>query len=300
MFSKTKKTKKIDTEQREQFEYAQARIKQKKNLMRHFIFFLVGSIFLLGINYFSAIGDDFFMKGWPIWILLIWAFLFLIHVFNVFIMNTFMGKEWEHGQLSKLKAKQEKKIMELQLQVEQEMPIPSEKKNQNLLSKSTKDNVITMIAAAGANNELGRDNELLWHLPDDFKRFKQLTTGHHIIMGRKTFESFPKPLPNRTHIVITRNKDYKKDGAVIAHNMEEALSLTEGDQQPFIIGGGEIYKIGLDFAEKIELTRVHGAFDADTYFPEIPRTKWDLVSEDHHDIDDRHKYAFSYQTFLRK
>jgi dihydrofolate reductase len=157
-----------------------------------------------------------------------------------------------------------------------------------------------MIAAAGANDELGRNNELVWHLPDDFKRFKLLTTGHHIIMGRKTFESFPKPLPNRIHVVITRNKGYKKEGAVIAHSMEEAISIAEGDKQPFIIGGGEIYKMGLEFAQKIELTRVHGAFKADTFFPEISKTKWKLVSEDHHDKDDRHEFAFSYETFLRK
>ena len=300
MFSKTKKREKIDTEQREQFEYAQARIKQKKRLMRHFIIFMVGSIFLAIINYSSDFGDTFFIKGWPVWALLIWSFLFLIHVFNVFIMNTFMSKEWEHKQLSKLKAKQEKRILELQKQVEKEMPIQNTKKKQTLISKSPDDKVITMIAAAGANNELGLNNELVWHLPDDFKRFKQLTTGHHIIMGRKTFESFPKPLPNRTHVVITSNKGYEKEGAIIVNSMEEAISITEGDKQPFIIGGGEIYKIGLEFAQKIELTRVHGAFKADTFFPEIPRTKWKLASEDNHDKDDRHEFSFSYQTFLRK
>ncbi|MFT5436519.1 MAG: dihydrofolate reductase [Ulvibacter sp.] len=300
MFSRTKKIEKIDTEQREQFEYALARIKQKQKLMRHFIVFLVGSIFLVIINPILGYGDDFFIKNWFIWALLIWAFLFLIHVFNVFIMNTFMSKEWEHKQLSKLKAKQEKRVLELQIQVEKEIPIPNEKQNQILRSKSQEDKTITMIAAAGANNELGLNNDLIWHLPDDFKRFKQLTTGHHIIMGRKTFESFPKPLPNRTHIVITRNKGYAKEGAIIAHSMEEAISITEGDMQPFIIGGGEIYKIGLEFAQKIELTRVHGAFKADTFFPEIPSSKWKLALEDDHDKDDRHEFAFSYQTFIRK
>lgn len=298
MFSKTKKTKKIDIEQREQFEYAMTRIKQKKKLMRHFIVFMVGSIFLVILKYFSDFGDDFFIKGWPVWFILIWAFLFFIHVFNVFIMNTFMSKEWEHKQLSKLKAKQEKRILELQIQVEKE--IPNATKNQTLISKSPEDKLVTMIAAAGTNDELGLNNELVWHLPDDFKRFKKLTTGHHIIMGRKTFESFPKLLPNRTHVVITRDKGYKKEGAVIVHSMEEAISITEGDKQPFIIGGGEIYKIGLEFAHSIELTRVHGSFKADTFFPEIPSEKWKLVSEDKHDKDDRHEFAFSYQTFSRK
>jgi len=160
--------------------------------------------------------------------------------------------------------------------------------------------MITIIAAAGKNNELGKENDLVWHLPDDFKRFKQLTTGHHIIMGRKTFESFPKPLPNRTHLVITRNKDYKKEGAVIVHSMEEALNRAEGDPQPFIIGGGEIYKMGMPFVEKIELTRVHGTFEADTFFPEIPEKDFKLISETEHEKDERHDYCFTYQTFLRK
>ena len=100
--------------------------------------------------------------------------------------------------------------------------------------------MLTMIAAAAENNALGKDGDLVWHLPDDFKRFKKLTTGHHIIMGRKTFESFPKPLPNRTHIVITRNRDYTKEGCIVVHNLEDALKIAEGDTQPFIIGGGNL------------------------------------------------------------
>lgn len=160
--------------------------------------------------------------------------------------------------------------------------------------------MITMIAAAGENNELGRDNELVWHLPDDFKRFKQLTTGHHIIMGRKTFESFPKLLPNRTHIVITRNKKYHQRGVIIVHSMEEALNQAGNDAQPFIIGGGEIYKIGLEFATKIELTRVHGTFDADAYFPEIPQATWKLISSEEHERDERHAYSFTYETWVKR
>ncbi len=161
--------------------------------------------------------------------------------------------------------------------------------------------MITMIAAAGENNELGKDNDLLWHLPDDFKRFKQLTTGHYIIMGRKTFETFPKPLPNRTHLVITRNKDYKKEGAVVVHSMEEALKISKNDAQPFIIGGGEIYKMGLPFADKIELTRVNETFDnADTFFPEFSTEEWQLVSEIEHGKDEKHNFSFTYETWVRK
>ena len=160
--------------------------------------------------------------------------------------------------------------------------------------------MITMIAAAGENNELGLNNMLVWHLPDDFRRFKQLTTGHHIIMGRKTFESFPNPLPNRTHIVISRNKGYSSDGIKVVHSLEEALESSQPDPQPFIIGGGEIYEQGMEVANKIELTRVHGTFDADTFFPDIPESDWELVEEHYHPIDDRHDYAFTYETWMRR
>ena len=159
--------------------------------------------------------------------------------------------------------------------------------------------MITLIAAAGINNELGKDNDLVWHLPIDFKRFKELTTNHHIIMGRKTFESFPKLLPNRIHIIITRNTTYQAEGAIIVHSMKEALRLVNNDDQPFIIGGGEIYKIGMDVADKIELTRVYSSFEADTFFPEILRDKWKLVKEEHHLKDDKHPFDFSFQTFVR-
>ena len=158
--------------------------------------------------------------------------------------------------------------------------------------------MITIIAAAGSNNELGKDNDLVWHLPKDFKRFKKLTTGHHIIMGRKTFQSFPKTLPNRVHIVITRNTDYHPEGAIIVHSMTEALELAKNDPQIFIIGGGEIYKLGMKIADKIELTRVNSSFEADTFFPEIPSDDWKLISEEFHLKDEKHKFDFSYQTFV--
>ena len=159
-----------------------------------------------------------------------------------------------------------------------------------------------MIAAAGENNELGKDNDLLWHLPDDFKRFKKLTSGHSIIMGRKTFESFPKTLPNRRHIIITRDQNYKVafDNCHVVHSVEDALSLVENESLCFIIGGGEIYKLGMPFANKIELTRVHGTFaDADTFFPEIDESLWQLIDEEFHPEDQRHKLSFTYLTYRR-
>ena len=160
--------------------------------------------------------------------------------------------------------------------------------------------MLTIIAAAGENNELGNDSNLVWHLPDDFKRFKELTSGHHIIMGRKTFETFPQPLPDRTHIVITRRENYRKEGIITVHSLERAIEISEDDRQPFIIGGGEIYKLSMDIAHKIELTRVHGKFKADTFFPEIDERKWKLVSEKFHEKDEKHKYAFTYLTYERK
>ena len=161
--------------------------------------------------------------------------------------------------------------------------------------------MITMIAAIGANHELGKDNDLVWHLPDDFKRFKSLTTGHNIIMGRKTFESFPKLLPNRRHIVVTRNPDYQvPQEVIVAQNMAEALAHCKEDPQPFIIGGGEIYRLGMEYADCLELTHIEGTFDCDTFFPEIDRALWQCVSSVTHDKDERHNYAFRFNTYKRK
>lgn len=160
---------------------------------------------------------------------------------------------------------------------------------------------ITLIAAAAENNALGKDNDLVWHLPDDFKRFKALTSGHFIVMGRKTFESFPKPLPNRTHIIITRQKEYKvPEGCIVVDSIEEALKICQNQQEVFVIGGGEIYKQSLSIANKIELTRVHTVVEADTFFPEIDLSQWKLVEESYHPKDEKHQYAFSYLTYLKK
>ncbi len=161
---------------------------------------------------------------------------------------------------------------------------------------------ITMIAAVGENHALGKDNDLLWHLPDDFKRFKQLTTGHIIIMGRKTFESFPKPLPKRTHIIITRDKNYKvkHEDCIVVHSLKEAIKLSTEDKSPFIIGGGEIYEQGEKLADKLEITRVHHNFEADTFFPEVDEAVWQLKESEYHPKDERHKYDFTYLTYLRK
>jgi len=160
--------------------------------------------------------------------------------------------------------------------------------------------MIIMIAAAAENNALGKDNDLLWHLPDDFKRFKTLTSGHYIIMGRKTFESFPKPLPNRTHVIITHQKDYQPENCIVVNTIDEAIAACPEDQDNFIIGGGQIYELALPLSDIIELTRVHGTFEADAYFPEFSMDEWQLVEEEFHDKDEKHNYSFTYQTFIRK
>jgi dihydrofolate reductase len=159
-----------------------------------------------------------------------------------------------------------------------------------------------MIAAAAENNALGKDNTLLWHLPDDFKRFKRLTSGHKIIMGRKTFDSLNKPLPNRTHIIITRDKNYSVDfeDCIVVHSLTEAMVLLK-DEIAFIIGGGEIYSLSEKESDKIELTRVHASFEeADTFFPEIDENYWMLTKQEYHPTDDKHKYAFTYFTYERR
>lgn len=161
--------------------------------------------------------------------------------------------------------------------------------------------MITIIAAAAENNALGKDGDLVWHLPDDFKRFKKLTSGHHIIMGRKTFESLPNLLPNRTHVVITRQTDYHPEGAHIVHNLDAALDFATSDENIFIIGGGEIYKMAMSRATDLELTRVHGSFpEADTFFPEIDENQWELTEKKAHPRDEKHVFSFDYLTYVKR
>jgi dihydrofolate reductase len=159
---------------------------------------------------------------------------------------------------------------------------------------------ITLIAAASDNHALGKDNQLIWHISDDLKRFKRLTSGHAIIMGRKTFESMPKALPNRKNIILTRNRSYQALDAFVAHTIEEALSLAADDPQPFIIGGGEIYSLFLPLADTLELTRVHGHFEADAFFPKIDPQNWKLVTEEKHAASQDQDFSYSYSTYKKQ
>ena len=135
--------------------------------------------------------------------------------------------------------------------------------------------IISIIAAIGSNHELGKDNKLLWHIPQDLKRFRQLTTGHPIIMGRTTFESIGKPLPNRINIIITHNKNFKAKGCIVCYSLEDALDIARNCDQDeiFIIGGGQIYEQAIEFADRLYLTIVEGTFAADTFFPDYSRFK---------------------------
>jgi dihydrofolate reductase len=160
--------------------------------------------------------------------------------------------------------------------------------------------MIILIAAAGLQNELGKDNELLWYLPNDFKHFKTLTAGHYIIMGRKTFESLPGVLPNRTHVVITRQPDFSPEGVMIVNSLNDALSVIPKEEDAYVIGGGEIYQQALPLAHRIELTRVKVQLQADTFFPKIDSTEWDLVHEECHAADERHTYDYCFQRFEKR
>lgn len=303
MFGLKKKEKpQIDKEQLELIKNAQRRIKQKKRLYAHFVIFLIGAVFLIVANTILGIGKDtkFFGINWFVFAIMAWLFFFLYHLFSVFVTSKFMGKDWEEQQLAKLVNKQKVRIEKLKLQVEKEDLTLA--KSEIFKAQQTKAvNNLTMIVAAGENNEIGKNNDLIWHLRDDLKRFKALTSGHHIIMGRKTFESFPKPLPNRTHIVISRQLDYQvPEGVLVVNNLEDAVALAKNDAQPFIIGGGEIYKLAMPYASKIELTRVHSNFDADTYFPKIDMTQWKETANTFHKKDENHEFEFSFLTFERK
>lgn len=161
--------------------------------------------------------------------------------------------------------------------------------------------MIIQIAAASENNVLGKDNLLVWHLPDDFKRFKQMTTGNFIVMGRKTFESFPKPLPNRIHVIITRQLNYKApDGCLVVNSIENAIAICPNNQPIFIVGGAEIYKQSLAISDKIELTRVHTTCKGDAVYPEISALDWKVISEEFHPKDDKHLFDFTYVTYIKR
>ena len=160
--------------------------------------------------------------------------------------------------------------------------------------------MITIIAAVASNNALGKDNQLIWHLPADLKRFKKVTLEHHIIMGRKTFESLGKPLPKRTTIIITRDKHYKQEGCIVVNSLKQAIEASKADENPYILGGAEIYKQAIEIADKLDLTLVDQSFEADVFFPEINMNIWEETSREDFVSDEKNKYNYSFVTYLRK
>lgn len=163
--------------------------------------------------------------------------------------------------------------------------------------------IISIIVAAAENNAIGKNNQLLWHLPNDLKFFKNTTWGMPVIMGRKTFESVNKPLPGRFNIVITRQQDWKADGVITAADLNEAIAKAAETncKEAFVIGGGEIYKQSMDLAHIIYLTRVHAVIeDADTFFPAMDESKWEQVSIEEFEGDLKHANPYSFQKWVRK
>ncbi|GAA4446868.1 type 3 dihydrofolate reductase [Nibrella saemangeumensis] len=166
---------------------------------------------------------------------------------------------------------------------------------------------ISLIAAVAQNGVIGQNKsdggpDMPWHLPDDFRFFKQKTSHHPIIMGRRTLEALGKPLPNRTNIVITRSADFQADGCVVVHSLEEALDEARKVEQEeiFVIGGGEIYSMAMPLATTLYLTEIEKAYDGETRFPDFDRTEWDEVSRRHHPADNRHETAFDFVTYEKR
>ena len=164
-----------------------------------------------------------------------------------------------------------------------------------------KDSEIAIVVIVDEENGIGKDGNLLCHLPNDLKHFKKLTTGHTIIMGRRTYESLPKgALPNRTNIVITSDNEENYPGCIVARSVDEAISLSEDKEKVFIIGGGKIYNTTLHLANKLYLTRIHHVFDdADTFFPDIDFNNWKLIEEEKHKADDKHMYDYSFMSYTK-
>src|SRR3989344_8105842 len=159
--------------------------------------------------------------------------------------------------------------------------------------------MISLIAAIGKNNELGKGNTLLWHMPEDMKHFRDTTRGHAVIMGRKTFESLSGPLPKRRNIVITRDLDYKRDGIEIVHSVDEALGLFKDDKEEiFIIGGGELYKQTMPLADRLYITHIEAEDkDANVFFSEIIPIIWDEISHEEHQKDEKNPFAYTFSIY---
>jgi len=160
--------------------------------------------------------------------------------------------------------------------------------------------IVSIVVAISENNAIGKDNQLLWHLPADLKHFKEITSGHTIIMGRKTYDSIGKALPKRRNVVITRNTALEIPGVEVMHSLAEAIDSSKEEREVFIIGGAEIFKQALGQTDKIYLTKVHQNFEADTFFPEIDTALWRESNQEQHPTDEKNAIAYTFSTLDRK
>lgn len=160
--------------------------------------------------------------------------------------------------------------------------------------------MISYIFAMDEERAIGKNNDLPWHLPADFKFFKDTTKHHTIVMGRKTFDSLgKKPLPHRRNIIVTRNKGYEAEGCEVVHTIDEAKALFNPDEETFVIGGTELFKLFMDDADRMYITRIEGVFNGDTFFPEVPEEEWTLVSSREGVVDEKNKYKHKYEVYDR-
>ena len=164
---------------------------------------------------------------------------------------------------------------------------------------------ISLIVAVSENMVIGKDNKLAWHLPDDMNYFSNMTKGHSIIMGRKNWESIPKkyrPLPERKNIVVTRNNKFEDKGAIIVNSIEKAVEKARGfdEEEIFIIGGGEIYKLGFAYVDKLYITEIYANIDGNTYFPKWNKEHWKEISRISHPKDEKHEFDFDYVIYKKK
>ncbi len=156
---------------------------------------------------------------------------------------------------------------------------------------------LSLIVAIAKNRVIGVNNTLPWHLPEDLKRFRALTTGHHIIMGRKTYDSLGRLLPGRTTVIVTRNQDYKVEGAIVVHSLEAAIAACGDDNEAFLIGGAELYKDGLKLGNKLYVTEIDAEYEGDAFFPEFEMNEWESGQRESHQAENN--LRFSYITYQR-
>lgn len=160
---------------------------------------------------------------------------------------------------------------------------------------------ISAIVAASSNNAIGKNNDMPWHMPADLKHFKSITSGHHIIMGRKNYQSIGRPLPNRTNVIITSNRQFYAAGCKIVHSLEDALTIAHEarETEAFIIGGGSIYDLAMPVIDKIYFTEIHAQIEGDVFFPTLSEERWTCVQEEFHPADQKNPFDYTFKIFQR-